>query len=85
MISQCLQHQWHFSKTRAYREAPSEGTDLRRLAEAKGTYHDVKLTPYPQVFEKKAGFISDLSILDLLFNEGPNALSYLEQQAKLRL
>ena len=35
---------------------------------------------YTQVFEGKHGFIPNLSILDLLFNEGTNALTYLEQQ-----
>ncbi len=29
--------------------------------------------PYHQVFSDRHGFIADLSILDLLFNEGPNA------------
>ena len=29
--------------------------------------------PYTQVFSEKFGFISDLSILDLLFNEGPSS------------
>jgi hypothetical protein len=29
--------------------------------------------PYTQVFSEKFGFIPDLSILDLLFNEGPSA------------
>jgi hypothetical protein len=32
---------------------------------------------YIQVFENKLGFIENLSIVDLLFNEGPNSLSYL--------
>lgn len=32
--------------------------------------------PYWQVFSQQ-GFIPDLSIIDLLFNEGPNSLSYL--------
>lgn len=32
---------------------------------------------YIQVFESKYGFIPNLSILDLLFNEGPNAISFL--------
>jgi len=32
---------------------------------------------YTQVFTEKFGFISDLSILDLLFNEGPSAHSVL--------
>ena len=33
--------------------------------------------PYTQVFSEKFGFIADLSILDLLFNEGPSAHSLL--------
>lgn len=33
---------------------------------------------YMQVFENKFGFISNLSILDLLFNEGNNSKTYLE-------
>ena len=34
--------------------------------------------PYFQVFARKYGFISDLSIMDLLFNEGPDSISYLK-------
>lgn len=34
--------------------------------------------PYYQVFTNKQGFIGNLSILDLLFNEGPNSISYLQ-------
>jgi len=33
--------------------------------------------PYTQVFSEKFGFVPDLSILDLLFNEGPSASSVL--------
>lgn len=33
--------------------------------------------PYWQVFSSKQGFIPNLSIVDLLFNEGPNAITYL--------
>lgn len=32
---------------------------------------------YYQVFSDKMGFVQNLSILDLLFNEGPNTFSYL--------
>ena len=32
---------------------------------------------YYQVFAPKSGFIPNLSILDLLFNEGPDSISYL--------
>ncbi|MBS1580417.1 MAG: WbqC family protein [Bacteroidetes bacterium] len=35
---------------------------------------------YTQVFEKQAGFIPNLSILDLLFNEGPNAANLFSKQ-----
>jgi hypothetical protein len=34
---------------------------------------------YQQVFATKHGFIPHLSILDLLFNLGPQSLDYLEQ------
>ncbi len=34
--------------------------------------------PYYQVFTNKQGFIANLSILDLLFNEGPNSISFLQ-------
>lgn len=34
-------------------------------------------TPYSQVFEAKWGFVPNLSILDLLFNEGPETLNHL--------
>lgn len=36
--------------------------------------------PYFQVFAEKHGFIPNLSIIDLLFNEGPDSLEYLAGQ-----
>lgn len=54
-------------------------TDLRYLAIAKNE-KQFQLERYIQVFEENNGFLSNLSILDLLFMEGPNALNYLEQQ-----
>jgi len=56
-------------------------TDLRTLARSKKET-PVKLVKYTQVFGDKHGYLSNLSILDLLFNEGPNTLNYLEQQDK---
>lgn len=35
--------------------------------------------PYFQVFSRKHGFQSDLSIMDLLFNEGPDSIMYLKK------
>ena len=37
---------------------------------------------YTQVFENKNGFLPNLSILDLLFNLGPETNTYLEQLPK---
>ncbi len=50
--------------------------DLRHELSAK------KLTtteqkPYFQVFEERSGFLKNLSIVDLLFNQGPQAINYL--------
>lgn len=38
--------------------------------------------PYFQVFSRKHGFQSDLSIMDLLFNEGPDSILYLKSIAR---
>ena len=35
--------------------------------------------PYFQVFSRKYGFKSDLSVMDLLFNEGPDSIMYLKK------
>ena len=36
--------------------------------------------PYFQVFSGKYGFQSDLSVMDLLFNEGPDSILFLKKQ-----
>ena len=45
------------------------------------TKHDPDFHPqeYTQVFAEKFGFVPNLSILDLLFNEGPNSYNILER------
>jgi hypothetical protein len=40
---------------------------------------DYRSQPYPQVFADRLGFQENLSIIDLIFNEGPNARSILEK------
>lgn len=61
----------------AQSELPSEITDARELIRAKRKPM-VDLPPYDQVFTEKHGFIPNLSILDLLFNLGPETEIYLE-------
>ena len=66
------------SKTTNYEHHPSE-CDLRFLAESKKE-KNYPLEPYTQVLEASHGFLPNLSVLDLIFNEGPNSLNYLESQ-----
>lgn len=75
---ECLQLDLDFQKTDKYESDPSSVIDARFLVEAKKENYDFE--PYTQVFESKFGYINNLSIVDLIFNEGPNALSYLERQ-----
>lgn len=45
-----------------------------------GKKDDSQFESYPQVFKEKQGFLSNLNILDLLFNEGKFAMDYLKNQ-----
>ena len=38
---------------------------------------DFEAKPYYQVYQQKHGFLPNLSILDLLFNMGPESIFYL--------
>jgi len=71
--------------TEEYSRVPAvEGCqDLREVIHPKRkdtVLHDLGLEkPYFQVFAPKYGFKSDLSIMDLLFNEGPDSILYLKR------
>jgi len=73
-----LQVETNLSKTTTFEKEVENTSDFRVLAERKSK--GFNLESYTQVFGTKHGFISNLSILDLLFNEGTNALTYLENQ-----
>ena len=57
----------------------TELKDMRHLANCKKE-PSYNFDTYHQVFEGNHGRIENLSILDLLFNEGPNTLNYLQSQ-----
>ncbi|MDO5979977.1 WbqC family protein [Flavivirga spongiicola] len=78
-IYSCLQLELNTSKSETYQKTVEDKTDFRHLVNAKKEPFQ-HFDTYTQVFSNKHGFISNLSILDLLFNEGPNALNYLESQ-----
>ena len=79
VISECLQLELSTSKTKDYQSKVENTEDYRYLVNAKKETLQ-SFDTYTQVFNNKHGFIGNLSILDLLFNEGPNALNYLETQ-----
>ncbi|SDH88945.1 WbqC family protein [Winogradskyella thalassocola] len=68
-------------QTTLFEKEPIDKIDYRNLVKRNS---EVKtFEPYTQVFSEKHGFISNLSILDLLFNEGPNTELYLKKQELL--
>lgn len=55
-----------------------EPNDLRAALHPKKET-SFKCYPYLQTFTEKFGFENNLSVLDLLFNEGPNSISILQE------
>ncbi|WP_417860819.1 WbqC family protein [Winogradskyella sediminis] len=65
------------TKTTIFEKEPLNKTDYRSLVKRNSDVKHIK--PYTQVFTEKHGFIANLSILDLVFNEGPNTALYLKK------
>lgn len=75
-ITDALQISQQYTKTKEYIINPYEN-DYRDLADIKKQPKKTR-NKYIQMFDNKHGYIDNLSILDLLFMEGPNAISFLE-------
>ncbi len=79
VIYDCLQLPFEYMRSKIYNQATNDRTDYRSLVDNRRE-KEQPFKPYVQVFDDKHGFIPNLSILDLICNEGPNALMYLEAQ-----
>jgi hypothetical protein len=76
LIIKLLKIKTEFKFTEDYEVSYPERVDLRlSLDPKKNTPIDQK--PYFQLFEERHGFLNNLSIVDLLFNQGPQAVNYL--------
>lgn len=77
IIAQCMQLEpFTYEFTDEFLLTDQTKLDMRSLVKAK-TKQEYCFDSYVQVFDDKHGFISNLSILDLLFNQGPNTHNYL--------
>jgi len=74
----CLRMKLEFDNTSEYFHEIENILDFRHLANGKKDINSFER--YPQVFDDKHGFINNLSVLDLLFNEGKFAMDYLKSQ-----
>jgi len=77
LLAELIGFDAEISFTEEYFRELKDSLDLRILAKAK-LKTEIKIPKYTQVLEASHGFIPNLSVLDLLFNEGPNTLNYLE-------
>jgi hypothetical protein len=78
LVSKCLGMDFNPNKTTEYFHEVPDHEDYRYLIN--GKKDTTQIEPYTQVFEEKQGFLNNLSILDLLFNEGRYAKDYLKRQ-----
>jgi hypothetical protein len=76
-VNELLGIELNIGQTKNYQQTYEDLDDHRHLIIAKSKKYDVKKN-YHQVFENKHGFIPDLSILDVLFNVGPESVKYLK-------
>lgn len=80
LIAGCMQLEpFTYQLTSDFQPSYNSALDKRSLVSAK-TKQQYNFDPYVQVFDDKHGFIPNLSIIDLLCNEGPNTLNYLLNQ-----
>ena len=80
IILQILKQEKQFSLTEEFQKSP-EMIDFRSAFSAKKDT-EYNMDEYYQTFSDKLGFIKDLSIIDLICNMGPEAISYIKKITK---
>lgn len=82
MVTEILEIPTCIKLTEDFEQVPENCLNFREQISPKThrTANDpnYKAQPYTQVFSEKFGFVPDLSILDLIFNEGPSANDILQ-------
>jgi hypothetical protein len=80
IVANCMRKKVDYEVTTEYHNQVDFNTtaDFRYLIDGKKDPTIMKR--YMQVFDNKHGFINNLSILDLLFNEGKFTIDYLNEQ-----
>jgi hypothetical protein len=82
VIYDCLQIPFDYETSTVFNKKVEDKIDYRILVDNRKE-RPQEFKPYVQVFDDKHDFIPNLSILDVICNEGPNALMYLEAQQLL--
>ena len=75
-VMEALEEKCEFTTTQTFDKHVLGKKDLRNLVNAKEA-STLQFPNYVQMFDKRHGFLENLSILDLLFMEGPAASIYL--------
>ena len=60
------------------KQYPGDFTDIRNMKPATDKFAPGSFPEYYQVFCERTGFLPNLSILDLLFSEGPNTVAWIK-------
>lgn len=76
LMNRFLKININYNYTNSFEATYPELDDYRESIHPKHI-SDISFKPYFQVFEERNGFIPNLSIVDLIFNQGPQSIKYL--------
>ncbi len=79
VLAKLLEIELRVNMTESFHRNPGNGLDFRQSIHPKKTIEGLAFPSYIQVFSDRHGFIPNLSILDLLFNLGPETKTYLNK------